>query len=133
MKSSTVWLFTRIALLALGVYAFAELAHEKTNFDLTGGLVCGPILFLFVLAVVMGNSVRSEKMLLLTSPFWPPRKYPQAYWFTTGFLIFFSSSVNLVFHFSDHRARELYAGMTLIGAGALSGALFASYRLGKRR
>jgi hypothetical protein len=133
MKASILWLFARLSLLVLGVYAFAGFAHENTNFDVIGGLICGPILFLFVLAAVMGNSVREEAMFSLTSPFWPPRKYPQAYWFATGFFIFFSSAVNLVFHMNDSRQTELYGGLTLMGAGALSGALFGGYRFGKQK
>jgi hypothetical protein len=129
MDSSIIWLFARLALLALGVFSFAGFMHYDTNFDPVSGLVC--VLFGFVLFTVMKKSVRREEMFSLTSAFWPPWKYVQAYWFTIGSVIFLSSAANLIFRLDDPAAISLYTGLTLLGAGLLAGAIFARYRLRK--
>jgi O-antigen/teichoic acid export membrane protein len=131
MRSPIIWVFARIALLVLGVISFAGFVHHETNFGPIGGLVCGAGLFLFVLFTVTQKTIRREEIFSLSSPFWPPWKYVQGYWFTTGCIVFISSSVNLIFHLGDSSATGLYLGLTFFGVGWLAGAMLARYRLSK--
>ena len=131
MTSSIIWLFARLASLALGVFAFSQATPSETNFDPVAGMICGAVAFVFVLFTLTKDPVRRGSMFSLTSPFFPPWKYVQSYWFTTGALLFLSAATNLLIHLSDPAATSLYTGLTLLGAGLLGGALFARHRLSK--
>ena len=131
MRWSIIWILARLVLLALGIFAFAGLMNQDTNFDPLSGLACGAVLFAFVFSTVTKKSAGKERLLSITSPFWPPWKYPQAYWFTTGSLIFLSSVVNLIFRSSDPAAIRFYAGMTFLGTGLVAGAILARHRLSR--
>jgi hypothetical protein len=121
-----------MASLVLGVFAFSQAVHVGTNFGLFAGLICGVIVFLFVLFVVNKNSVTLEQIFLLTSPCWPAAKYPQAYWSSMGVIVFLSAFLNLMFHLGNLSAESLYLGLSLLGLGMSAGAIVAHYQVRRR-
>jgi hypothetical protein len=132
MARPNLWMVRRIVLFVAGVLVFSQAIHADTNFGPLAGLVCGAVAFLFVLFVVVKNSVGSEGIFEPTSPCWPPGRYPQAYWSTTGAILLFSGVVNLVIHLGDPAAVSLYVGFSLLGLGIFAGAVFAHYRVRRR-
>jgi hypothetical protein len=132
MMLPSKWLLKRSVFLAIGVLAFNGITNIDSNFDPLAGLVCGTAAFLFTFFVVTKNSTVSEEKLLTSSPCWPPWKYPQAYWSTTGALLFVSAVLNIPFHLNNLVAVRVYVGLVLVGLGMLTGAMGAHYRIRRR-
>ena len=132
MVRPIMWLLDRMAMLVLGVIVLTEAIHYDTNFGPVAGLICGAVVFVFVLFVVMKKSVRNEQIFLLTSPCWPPWKYPQTYWFTTGSILFLSAFLNMITHLSNPSAISLFFGLSLFGLGMFAGAVVAHYQVRRR-
>jgi hypothetical protein len=132
MIKPNIWFFYRVVSLGLGLFSFSQAIHLQTNFGVMAGLICGSVILLFVIFVVNKNSVTQEKMFIPTSPCWPAAKYPQAYWFSTGVVIFLSAFGNYIFHTDNSSAEDLYIGLLLLGLGMCAGAVIAYYQVKRR-
>jgi hypothetical protein len=128
MAMPNFWMIWRMVLIIAGVPIFGQAIYANTNFDAIAGLVCGVVSFFLVLFAVAKYSIAGEEIFNLTSPRWPPSRYPQAYWSTTGAILVVAGVVNLAIHFRVPAALKLYLGFSLFGVGIFAGAVLARYR-----